>query len=95
MRGRFDGQPATLGSTTAQLIVWCKNPDCSFRLEHGHSYQVTFMPDEIAAFADKYGRDVTLINFTKRLRCRICGSGGVDSVLSGYTPPGDRGQTQK
>jgi hypothetical protein len=70
---RYAGLPATLGSTAAahaRLIVWCR--DCQHRVE----------PDP-AEHAARYGAELAVIDWVKRLRCSQCGSRSVDFVLTG------------
>ena len=74
-RGRYEEsfRPATLGSALAAhlaLIVWCK--DCRHQVE----------PD-IAEQVERYGAELTLLEWAGRLRCRECGSREVDFVVSG------------
>jgi hypothetical protein len=71
----YRGPPATLGSTAAaraRLIVWCR--DCRHQVE----------PDP-AEMAERYGAELSVIDWVKRLKCSQCGSRGVDFVLTGAT----------
>ena len=64
--------PATLGTTArANLLlhVWCK--DCR--------HQVDFDPGEQA---ERYGADLDLLVWDKRLRCSKCGSRNVDFIVA-------------
>jgi hypothetical protein len=70
---RHTGPPATLGSTAAaqaRLIVWCR--DCRRQVE----------PDP-AEHAARYGAELPVIDWVKRLKCSQCGSQSVDFVLTG------------
>jgi hypothetical protein len=70
---RYTGPPATLGSTAAaqaRLIVWCR--DCRHQVE----------PDP-AEMAERYGADLTVPDWHKRLMCSACGSKRVDFVITG------------
>ena len=69
----YRGPPATLGSTAAaqvSVIVWCR--DCRHRVE----------PDP-AEHAARYGAELAVRDWVKRLRCSQCGSRSVDFVLTG------------
>ena len=69
----YTGPPASLGSTAAaqaRLIVWCR--DCRHRIEPD--------PGDMAA---RYGADLAVIDWVKRLKCSQCGSRRVDFVLTG------------
>ena len=69
----YRGPPATLGSTAAaqaRLIVWCR--ECRHQIE----------PDP-AEMAERYGAELPVIKWVKRLKCSRCGSRGVDFVLPG------------
>jgi DNA-directed RNA polymerase subunit RPC12/RpoP len=69
----YTGPPATLGSTAAaqvRLIVWCR--DCRHRVE----------PDP-AEMAARYGAEMTVPEWHKRLVCSQCGSKAIDFVLTG------------
>lgn len=92
MWGKYDGPPATLGSSArAQvwLVVWCEAEGCRLR-EH-----VYIPPDDIAAHAERFGENMTLLDFEKRLKCSGCGGKDVDMIVSGppqkvcgsYPPP--------
>ena len=52
------------------LVAWCK--DCRYQAE----------PD-LAAAAARYGADVPMLEWSKRLVCGRCGSRNVDGVMSG------------
>jgi hypothetical protein len=70
---RYSGPPATLGSTAAahaRLIVWCR--DCRHEVE----------PDP-AEMAERYGPDLSVPDWAKRLVCSACGSQRVDFVVTG------------
>ena len=69
---RYTGPPATLGTAAAQarLIIWCRN--CRHEVE----------PDP-AEMAERYGAELSVIDWVKRLKCSQCGSRGVDFVLTG------------
>jgi adenine-specific DNA methylase len=70
---RYTGPPATLGSTAAaqaRLIVWCR--DCRHEVE----------PDP-AEMVERYGADLAVRAWVKRLKCSQCGSRSVDFVLTG------------
>lgn len=72
MKG-YSGPPATLGSTAAaqaHAIVWCR--ECQHQVE----------PDP-AEHAARYGADLAVIDWVKRLKCSQCGSRSVDFVLTG------------
>jgi len=67
------GQPATLGSSAAagvRLIVWCR--DCRHQVE----------PDP-AEQAQRYGAEMTVPDWRKRLVCPKCGSRQIDMVVTG------------
>jgi hypothetical protein len=73
---RYTGPPATLGSTAAagaRLIVWCR--DCRHQVE----------PDP-AAMAERYGAEMTIPDWHKRLVCGQCGSRKIDFVITGAKP---------
>jgi hypothetical protein len=66
-------KPATLGSTAAAhtwLIVWCR--DCRHQIE----------PDP-AAMAERYGDELSVPDWHKRLVCGQCGSRQIDFVVTG------------
>jgi hypothetical protein len=70
---RYTGPPATLGSTAAagaRLIVWCR--DCGLQVE----------PDP-AEMAERYGAEMSVPDWHKRLACSACGSKRVDFVVTG------------
>jgi len=67
------GSPATLGSTARAhlvLVVWCR--DCRHKAE----------PDP-AEMAARYGADLRVPAWGKRLVCSQCGSRNVGFVVSG------------
>jgi len=67
------GPPATLGSTAsagARIVVWCKT--CNHQIEPD--------PGELAA---RYGADMPVRDWHKRLVCSRCGGREVDFVLTG------------
>jgi hypothetical protein len=70
---RYTGPPATLGSTAAaqaRLIVRCRN--CRHEVE----------PDP-AEMAERYGADLSIPDWHKRLVCSACGSRQIDFVVTG------------
>ena len=72
----YTGPLATLGSTAAaqaRLVVWCR--DCQHQVE----------PDQ-AEHASRYGADLPVIDWVKRLKCSRCGSRSVDFVATGAPP---------
>ena len=67
------GRPATPGSSVAAcvcLIVWCR--DCRHQVE----------PDP-AEQAQRYGAEMTVPEWRKRLVCSKCGSREIDMVVTG------------
>ena len=69
----YTGPPATLGSTAAaqvRVIDWCR--ECQHRVE----------PD-LAEHAERYGAELPVRAWVKRLKCSQCGSRSVDFVLTG------------
>jgi hypothetical protein len=67
------GPLATLGSSAAagvRFIVWCKG--CGHQVE----------PDP-AEQAERYGAEMTLLDWSDRLSCSKCGSRQVDMVVTG------------
>jgi hypothetical protein len=69
----YHGPPMTLGNAakaSVRLIVWCR--DCGRHIE----------PDA-ATLADRYGAEMTVIDWHARLVCSGCGSRRVDFVVSG------------
>ena len=73
VRQPYTGPPMTLGNAATakvRLVVWCL--DCQ--------HQVEPYPAEHAA---RYGADLAVIDWVKRLKCSQCGSRQVDFVLTG------------
>jgi hypothetical protein len=73
---RYTGAPMTLGAAAAarvRLIVWCR--DCRHQVE----------PDP-AAMAERYGADLAVPVWHKRLVCGQCGSRQIDFVATGAKP---------
>jgi Zn finger protein HypA/HybF involved in hydrogenase expression len=69
----YHGRPMTRGNAAAQLVrlvVWCR--DCRHQVE----------PDP-AEQAARYGADLTVRDWVRRLKCSRCGSKQVDFVLTG------------
>jgi hypothetical protein len=69
----YNGPPMTLGNAAAvrvRLIVWCL--DCQHQVE----------PDP-AEMAERYGAEMTVPDWRKRLVCGQCGSRRVDFVVTG------------
>jgi len=69
----YRGPPATLGGTAAagaRIIVWCR--DCRHQAE----------PDP-AELARRYGADIAIPDWHKRLVCSKCGNRAADFVLIG------------
>ena len=69
----YRGPLTTLGNAATakvRLIVWCR--DCQHRIE----------PDP-AEHAARYGAELPVIDWVKRLKCSQCGSRSVDFVLTG------------
>jgi Zn finger protein HypA/HybF involved in hydrogenase expression len=67
------GPLTTLGNAATakvRLIMWCR--DCQHRVE----------PDP-AEHAARYGADVAVVDWVKRLKCSQCGGRSVDFVLTG------------
>jgi hypothetical protein len=68
------GPPMTLGDVVAapsiRLLVWCR--DCQHQVE----------PDS-AEQARRYGADLPVPEWGKRLKCSQCGSKRIDFVLTG------------
>ena len=85
---------ATLGTAANAgdpIIVYCNNRACGYLIEHGEPYRAVLTPADLATLAEKYGDDVTFIDFRARLRCQHCGSGDVSTVVdSPYIPPSER-----
>jgi hypothetical protein len=76
MMNRYTGPPATLGSTAAagvRLIAWCR--DCRHQVEPNPAEQ-----------AERYGADLSVPEWHKRLVCGQCGSRNIDFVLTGAKP---------
>jgi hypothetical protein len=73
---RYTGPPMTLGADAAArvcLIVWCR--DCRHQVE----------PDP-AEMAERYGANLPVPHWHKRLVCSACGSKRVDFVVTGAKP---------
>jgi YgiT-type zinc finger domain-containing protein len=69
----YTGPPMTLGNAETakvRLVVWCR--DCQHQAE----------PDRAEDTA-RYGADLAVIDWVKRLTCSQCGSRYVDFVLTG------------
>jgi len=49
--------------------------------EHGNPYRAVLTAADLAALAEKYGADVTFIDFRGRLRCRHCGSSDTSTIV--------------
>jgi hypothetical protein len=85
---------ATLGSAARRgdpIAVWCNNPECRYRREHGRQYRVLLTPADLAAYAERYGDAVTFEAFRARLRCRHCGSGDVSTIVTAdHQTPAER-----
>ena len=72
----YHGPPMTLGNAAAarvRLIVWCL--DCRHQVE----------PDP-AEMAERYGAEMSVPDWHKRLVCGQCGSRRVDFVVTGTEP---------
>jgi hypothetical protein len=70
---RYTGPPMTLGgaaSARVRLIVWCR--DCRHQVE----------PDP-AEMAERYGAELSVLDWHQRLRCSACGSRQIDFVITG------------
>ena len=70
---RYHGPPMTLGNAAAarvRLIVWCL--DCRHQVE----------PDP-AEMAERYGAEMSVLDWRTRLLCSQCGSRRVDFVVTG------------
>ena len=69
----YRGPPMTLGNAAAaqvRLVVWCL--DCRHKVE----------PDPVEQ-AQRYGAEMTVPEWHKRLVCEQCGSHNVDMVVTG------------
>ena len=69
----YTGPLMTLGGAAAhavRLVVWCR--DCRHQVE----------PDP-AEHAARYGADLAVLDWVKRLKCSQCGSRQVDFVATG------------
>jgi hypothetical protein len=69
----YRGPPMTLGNAAAarvRLIVWCH--DCRHRVEPNPAEMV-----------ERYGAEMTIPEWHKRLVCSQCGSKAIDFVLTG------------
>ena len=67
------GPPMTLGNAATnrvRLIVWCKA--CGHQTE----------PD-VAALAARYGADLPVLDWERRLVCSQCGGRNIDGVATG------------
>jgi hypothetical protein len=74
---------ATLGSVSGAgdpIIVWCNNRACAYWIAHDAQYRGVLTVADLAALAEKYGADLTFVDFRARLRCRHCGSGDVSTI---------------
>ena len=63
----------TLGNAATakvRMIIWCR--DCQHQVE----------PDP-AEHTARYGADLAVIDWVKRLKCSQCGSRSIDFVLTG------------
>jgi hypothetical protein len=70
---RYTGPPMTLGAAAAarvRLIVWCR--DCRHQIE----------PDP-AEMAERYGAELSVPDWHRRLMCSACGSRQIDFVVTG------------
>jgi hypothetical protein len=70
---RYSGPSMTLGaaaSARVRLIVWCRD------------YRHQVEPDP-AEMAERYGVDLPVRDWCKRLACSKCGSRQADMVVSG------------
>jgi hypothetical protein len=92
--GKWTWTRATLGTAASAgdpIIVYCNNRSCGYLIEHGEQYRTVLTPGDLSQLAEKYGDDVTFIDFRARLRCRHCGSGDVSTLVdSPYISPGER-----
>jgi hypothetical protein len=73
----YSGPPMTLGNAAAacvRLIVWCR--DCGHQVE-----------PEPAEMASRYGPETSVLDWSKRLVCSICGSHDTDMVVTGTERP--------
>jgi hypothetical protein len=99
MQSRRQYKPATLGSHAAvgdPITVWCSNRACSYLLEHGAQYRAVLSPADLMALAERYGADVTFIDFRARLRCRHCGSGEISTIVdSHHLTPAERWERER
>ena len=84
----------TLGGAAAggdPVTVWCNNRACGFWLQHGRQYRAVLTPADLLAYAERYGAEVTFIDFRARLRCRHCGSGDVSTIANArHETPAER-----
>jgi hypothetical protein len=70
---RYTGPPMTLGAAAAarvRLIVWCR--DCRHQIE----------PDP-AEMAERYGAELSVPDWHRRLVCSACDSRQIDFVVTG------------
>ena len=81
----YSGPPMTLGNAAAahvRLIVWC----LPLGEPHGFAgcrncgHQVEPAPAEMAS---RYGSETTVLDWSKRLVCSVCGSHHTDMVVTG------------
>jgi hypothetical protein len=73
---RYTGPPMTLGGAATarvRLIVWCR--DCQHQIE----------PDP-AAMTERYGAELSVPDWHRRLVCGQCGSRQIDFVVTGAKP---------
>src|SRR5271155_1125517 len=82
------GDPAAAGHP---IIVWCNSATCTYRKEHGKPCRAVLTVADLEHHAERYGPDVTFVEFRKRLRCRHCGSGDISTIVDApYVTPGER-----
>jgi hypothetical protein len=82
---------ATLGSAArkgAPVAIYCNNRVCPCEQQHGRQYTSMLTAADLARLADRYGTEIALIDFRRRLRCRHCGSGTI--VLHDHETPAAR-----
>ena len=98
MASRDDGRStwtrATLGDAARDgdpISVYCTYRGCSYWLEHGREYRAILTPSDFVAYAEKYGPEMTFIDFCARLRCRHCGSSEITTIVDrAYLLPPER-----